>query len=82
MDKMDFKRLDIPTDVEAQGFGKESYDIMVAAAVLHAMPDLAFALQNIRCLLKEGGDLILLELCGAICAGSKLRVRPSARVMV
>lgn len=62
--KIEFKKLDISTNPQRQGFDRNAYDIVVAAAVLHATPDLNAALLNVRSLIKPGGKLVLLELCG------------------
>ncbi|KAI3394645.1 hypothetical protein diail_2455 [Diaporthe ilicicola] len=56
-----FKVLDIAKDVSAQGFEKNSYDLVVASMVLHATPSLATTLSNIRSLLRPGGYLVVQE---------------------
>ncbi|KAF2158513.1 hypothetical protein M409DRAFT_71605 [Zasmidium cellare ATCC 36951] len=60
--KMRFKTLNIESDPEPQGFECGSYDILVAAAVLHATEDLDKTLANCKKLLKPGGKLILWEI--------------------
>lgn len=60
-DRLDFKVLDIETDPEAQSFEAASYDLILAASVLHATRDLKKTLENVRCLLKPGGILIIVE---------------------
>jgi SAM-dependent methyltransferase len=61
-DRLDFKTLDITKKPGPQGFKEHSYDMVVAANVLHATPILADTLTNVRSLLKPGGHLLLLEL--------------------
>ncbi len=58
---VDFRRLDIEHDPTAQGFAPGSFDIIVAANVLHATRDLAESVRNARSLLAPGGMLLLLE---------------------
>lgn len=59
--RLSFKTLDLDRDVEEQGFELGSYDIVVAACVLHATPDLEATIRNVRKALTPGGQLILLE---------------------
>ena len=58
---LDFAELDIETDPSIQGYVDESYDIIVAANVLHATRDLSQTLTHVYQLLAPGGLLILLE---------------------
>jgi SAM-dependent methyltransferase/NAD(P)-dependent dehydrogenase (short-subunit alcohol dehydrogenase family) len=60
-DRMIYKTLDITVDPTEQGFEEGAYDIVVAANVLHATPDLVATLSNARKLLRPGGSLILME---------------------
>jgi NADPH:quinone reductase-like Zn-dependent oxidoreductase/SAM-dependent methyltransferase len=60
--KFNFLKLDICADIEQQGFFPGSYDLVIAADVIHATPDLALSLRNIRKLLKPTGSLALVEL--------------------
>ncbi|KAJ3522977.1 hypothetical protein NM208_g12635 [Fusarium decemcellulare] len=62
--KMVFKMLDIEKDPVSQGFAEHSYDIILAANVLHATKNLNETLQNTRRLLKPGGFLVLMEILG------------------
>ncbi|KAF4988362.1 hypothetical protein FGRMN_9809 [Fusarium graminum] len=62
--KMVFKVLNVEDEPVDQGFEEGSYDIIVAALVLHATHDLKRTLNNTRKLLKPGGYLVLLELTG------------------
>jgi 1-acyl-sn-glycerol-3-phosphate acyltransferase len=54
--------LDIAADVEAQGFQPESFDLIVAANVVHATPDVAATLLRLRSLLSPGGVLAMIEI--------------------
>ena len=58
---MRFKLLDIGRDPAAQGFEPGRFDIVVAANVLHATPDLGITLANVGGLMRPGGLLVLLE---------------------
>ena len=60
--KMVFKPLDIEKDVTSQGFVAHSYDIVLAANVMHATHKLDETLKNARKLLKPGGYLVMLEI--------------------
>lgn len=60
--KMAFKVLDIDKDVVEQGYGEESYDLVIASLALYATENLQRTLSNIRRLLKPGGYLLILEL--------------------
>ncbi|KAK7953257.1 Compactin diketide synthase mokB [Apiospora saccharicola] len=64
--RISYKKLDIGKDPAAQGFKLHSYDLVVAANVLHATPNIDVTLQNARSLLKDGGKLALLELTQSI----------------
>ncbi len=54
--------LDIEKDVESQGFKAHSFDLVIAASVLHATDDLAKSVGNLRSLLAPGGIAALIEL--------------------
>ncbi|KAH6080707.1 hypothetical protein HBI67_026930 [Parastagonospora nodorum] len=58
---MDFRILDIGSDPQHQGFAAHSYDLIVAAQVLHATANLERTLANVRKLLRPGGKLLMLE---------------------
>ncbi|KAI1772330.1 hypothetical protein F4818DRAFT_444554 [Hypoxylon cercidicola] len=58
---MRFKVLDIERDPVEQGFEPSSYDVIIAAAVLHATKDIVKTLKNARTLLKPNGQLIVAE---------------------
>ena len=56
-----YKTLDIERSPEEQGFERESFDIIIAANVLHATCDLRRSLRHVRELLKPEGALLLVE---------------------
>ena len=56
-----FGRLDIDTDLEAQGYAPGSFDVVIAANAMHAAKDLGAALERARRLLAPGGAMVLLE---------------------
>ncbi len=58
---MRYANLDISADPVEQGFQPASFDVIVAANVLHATPDLRRTLAHVRSLLAPGGLLLLLE---------------------
>ena len=57
-----YAKLDIEADPLKQGFEPESYDVVVAANILHATKSMHQTLGNVRKLLKPGGRLVLIEL--------------------
>ncbi|MFF7240917.1 SDR family NAD(P)-dependent oxidoreductase [Streptomyces collinus] len=56
-----FQQLDISGDPLAQGFPPGGADVVVAANVLHATPDLPHTLRAVALLLQPGGHLVLNE---------------------
>lgn len=56
-----FKTLDIEGDAAKQGFLSHSYDLILAANVVHATKTLSKSLETIHKLLKPGGVLALVE---------------------
>lgn len=56
-----FKQFDMTREPSAQGFAEGSYDVVVAAQVLHFSPDVAASLANLRRLLRPGGFLVVAE---------------------
>ena len=58
---IDFRVLDIEKDPMAQGFEPHSYDLLIAANVLHATRFLDETLANCRALLAPSGLLVALE---------------------
>lgn len=59
---LNFKRFDLSQDPEQQGFIPASYDLVIAADVIHATPDMAQSLRHIRKVLKPDGVLAMVEL--------------------
>ncbi|KAI9711036.1 MAG: polyketide synthase [Bogoriella megaspora] len=57
-----FQTLDLDKDPAQQGFETQAYDLVIAANVVHATPQLSRSLSTIRRLLKPGGILGLVEL--------------------
>ncbi|MBW4632289.1 MAG: SDR family NAD(P)-dependent oxidoreductase [Iphinoe sp. HA4291-MV1] len=62
---IEYRVLDIETDPVSQGFDAHSFDLILAANVLHATRDLRSTLENVKQLLASQGLLILLELTNA-----------------
>ncbi|KAJ6095419.1 Acyl transferase/acyl hydrolase/lysophospholipase [Penicillium sp. IBT 16267x] len=60
--KMAFKVLDIEKDIAEQGYGQESFDLVIASLALYATSNIEKTLNNVRRLIKPGGYLLLLEL--------------------
>jgi NADPH:quinone reductase-like Zn-dependent oxidoreductase/SAM-dependent methyltransferase len=60
--RIKYKMLNIEHDIESQGYEPRSYDLVVAAWVLHATQDLVATIRNVQRLLRPGGKLILLEI--------------------
>lgn len=61
-DRMVYKTLNIEHHPLDQGFDEHSFDIVLAANVLHATRSLEETMENCRKLLRPGGYLILLEI--------------------
>lgn len=59
---MSFRVVDIERPPAEQGFQPYSYDLMIAAHVLHATKSIAQTVQHCRGLLRPGGHMILLEI--------------------
>lgn len=59
---MTFKVLDIEKPPDSQGFAEGTYEIVIAANVLHATRSMTETLKHTRSLLKPGGYLVLLEI--------------------
>lgn len=62
--RMVFKVLDVERDPGNQGYTENSYDLIIAANVLHATRTMTDTMRHARKLLKPGGYLLLLELSG------------------
>jgi acyl transferase domain-containing protein/SAM-dependent methyltransferase len=56
-----FALFDLEKDLEPQGFALHSFDVIVAANVVHAARDLDAALKRMNLLLASGGILVLVE---------------------
>jgi aspyridone synthetase (hybrid polyketide synthase/nonribosomal peptide synthetase) len=70
--KIIFKVLDIEQEPKEQGFKEQSYDIIIAALVLHATHDLERTMRHARSLLKPGGFLVMVELTGTMSVRATL----------
>lgn len=62
--KMLFKTLNVETDPASQDYVPHSYDIVIAANVLHATANLERTMRHVRSLLRPGGYLLLFETTG------------------
>lgn len=62
--KMDFRTLNVEFSPLEQGFEEGSFDVIIAANVLHATRRLADTMKNVRSLLRPGGYLIAVEVTG------------------
>src|SRR4030095_2693298 len=58
---INYGTLNIEKKPESQGYRQASYDVIIAANVLHATSNLGKALEHVNTLLKPGGLLILWE---------------------
>jgi SAM-dependent methyltransferase len=67
---LNFRKLDVENDPESQDFKPASYDVIVAANVLHATSDMHRTMTHVRKLLRPGGKLILLEMTNRLLAAS------------
>ena len=65
---MEYSVFDISRDPIEQGFKIASYDLILAANVVHATPCLHETLCNLRPLLRPYGHLVLTELCAVVQA--------------
>ncbi|KAJ5094368.1 hypothetical protein N7456_010229 [Penicillium angulare] len=61
--QMSFQTLDIEGDLLSQGYELNSYDVIVASAVIHATTNVQATLRNLHRLLKPGGKLVFTEPC-------------------
>ncbi|KAI1387791.1 lovastatin nonaketide synthase [Hypoxylon trugodes] len=64
--KMNFKTFNAETRAAEQGFAEGSYDVVIAANVLHATRDLAQTMRHVRSLLRPGGYLVAVEVTGTM----------------
>ncbi|KAL4860796.1 hypothetical protein BDV12DRAFT_208828 [Aspergillus spectabilis] len=67
--RMHYSTLDIEQNPFEQGFSRGTYDVIIAANVLHATRNLDVTLRNVHDLLKPGGKLVLLEQTGDFARG-------------
>ncbi|KAI0835035.1 hypothetical protein F5Y06DRAFT_142856 [Hypoxylon sp. FL0890] len=58
---LEFKVLEISTDLESQGFEEKGYDIVIATNVIHRTADVTASLKNVRKLLSPDGRILLQE---------------------
>ena len=58
---LEFRTLDIEKDPAAQGFASQTYDVVIAANVLHATQDLRTTLRHVADLLVPQGILLMAE---------------------
>ena len=65
-----FRKLDIERDPFEQGYEEGSYDLIIAANVLHATSRIENTLKRVRSLLKPGGTLVLIEITVKTMAAS------------
>ena len=65
---MDFKTFDVTRSPLEQGFEAQSYDLILAANVIHATPVLHNTLRNLSPLLRTDGHLVMTELAGSLRA--------------
>ena len=59
---VEYRPLDLEEDPREQGFEEGSFDVVLAANVVHATTDLAATLERVKTLLAPGGLLVLLEI--------------------
>jgi NADPH:quinone reductase-like Zn-dependent oxidoreductase/SAM-dependent methyltransferase len=67
---LDFKVFDITKEPLEQGFKESSYDLILAANVIHATPFLRQTLSNLQPLLRSDGMLVMTEICSTSRASS------------
>ena len=65
---MDYKTFDVSRSPLEQGFEVQSYDLILAANVIHATPVLQDTLRNLSPLLRMDGCLVMTELAGSLRA--------------
>ena len=58
---INYRRLDIANDSVEQGFESGSYDLVIAAEVLHATAHMDSTMRNMRTLVKPGGKMVIIE---------------------
>ncbi|KAK6080631.1 type I polyketide synthase [Seiridium cupressi] len=60
--RVSYLPLDIEVNPVQQGFEEKSYDLIIAAQVLHATKNMSVTMRNVRRLLKDGGRLLMVEI--------------------
>ncbi len=61
-DKINYRKLNVEDDPMSQGFQPETYDLVIAANVLHATVNMDKTMGNVRKLLRSAGKAILVEI--------------------
>lgn len=61
-DFVHYDELDLEQEAQSQGFAAQSFDLIVAANVIHATRHIGRTLDNLRPLLKPGGRLLMREI--------------------
>ena len=59
--KINYRKLNVEQDPAGQGFQPETYDLVIAANVLHATVNMDNTMQNVRKLLRSGGKAVIFE---------------------
>ncbi|KAI0596521.1 hypothetical protein F4775DRAFT_594205 [Biscogniauxia sp. FL1348] len=59
---LEYRTLDIEHDIAGQGYKEGTFDLIIAANVLHATATMDVTMSNVRKLLKPGGRLIMVEI--------------------
>lgn len=59
--RMSYSILNIENDPTGQGYESETYDLIIAANVLHATRDINTTMKHVRQLLRPGGKLMMYE---------------------
>lgn len=59
---LNYRMFDVRYAPSAQQIDTGAYDVVIAANVLHATPDLRTTLRNVKALLKQGGMLLINEI--------------------
>ena len=70
--KISYRKLNVEKDPVGQGFESETYDLVIAANVLHATVNMNNTMRNVRKLLKSGGKAIAVELTGQLLSTSMI----------
>ncbi|KAL2063467.1 hypothetical protein VTL71DRAFT_5272 [Oculimacula yallundae] len=75
-DRVIYKKCDITQNPLEQGFYAQEFDVVIAADVLHATPDMVQTMNHVRTMLKPGGKLFLREATAHVPAGLTFAVLP------